>query len=379
TTTRDQPGGSSRGFKSMTSVFLQGPSSNGTLSMGLSYKPGLALYGDLKAAGSLFKPVTAVVDINNNERDKYVASATLTMGNTELYHASLNATMEAKQSGLDVFRPVLRVSARGKVLLASEAEYTMAGYRTLLVVHVKKVNFGPALTIKKPIVLNVGVHRRPRTVQGKFALKTGAGVASMTYKVGPQSRILLNYKFGPRYTDKIILSTKVQTSRTMRSATYRYGINMYSQKRAILNFNAKSHTTWSSLGKFTSSLVLQYTDLSGKPRPKPPNNLKLNTQLNYNFATGPAYKCDYVVTLTDASKDIDFKVESSHFHTKSWPPKKMSHNVKVQVAPRHIVETSLLMSHLMVKGRRTADVKYSLSYPGQNIEFSEELRQNGPM
>ncbi|CAI9742360.1 apolipophorins-like [Octopus vulgaris] len=143
------------------------------------------------------------------------------------------------------------------------------------------------------------------------------------------------------------------------------------KKRPVLNFNVKGRTV-KGIGKLSTSFVAVYTNPSS--REKWSNNLKFNTLLTYASA-GVTRKYDYILSVVDSKKDINFQVKSKHFHIHSWPLKKIENNFMMQVSPRSVIKTEMYLSNIMTKGRRNSIAKLSYDYNGERMELNEELNQ----
>ncbi|GAB1607192.1 uncharacterized protein LOC115226724, partial [Argonauta hians] len=90
-----------------------------------------------------------------------------------------------------------------------------------------------------------------------------------------------------------------------------------------------------------------------------------------------ARECNIAMSLKHAGKQlpIDFQVKADHFHTATWPLRKIDNNIMLQVTPDIVIQTGLFYSDVKVKGLQDTNLKMSLAYPGRTVKFEEKFNQ----
>ncbi|XP_029653134.1 uncharacterized protein LOC115226286 [Octopus sinensis] len=367
-----ESGPNRNGFTWTNNLMAKGPEHSGELKSSLEYRPNVLLNMEATATSSEFKPIVASLKLRNDK--KSLDATGLFKNGPEEYTLNFNMSTEYKNYAYH-FKPKMKIIALKKVVMDFDSQLvaTERG-RFLLILKLNKMKMKP-FVISKPVLLNVGMGQSKRGRQGgfdgKIGYKSGIGNARMVFKLARQSRIVLRYNFGSKHNDYIVVSTKGQEQRLKNSVTYIYNIDVISKKQPVLNFNVKGRTV-KGIGKLSTSFVAVYTNPSS--REKRGNNLKFNTLLTYASA-GVTRKYDYILSVVDSKKDINFQVKSKHFHIHAWPLKKIENNFMMQVSPRSVIKTEMYVSNIMTKGRRNSIAKLSYDYNGERMELNEELNQ----
>ncbi|XP_029653133.1 uncharacterized protein LOC115226285 isoform X2 [Octopus sinensis] len=361
-----------QGFKWTNNLRAKGPEHSGELKSSLEVTAGERVDVEASATSSKFKPIVASLNLRNDK--KSIDATGMFKNGPGEYTLSLNISKEVKHNAHH-FQPKLKITALKKLVMDVDSQLVVSQKGKIsLVFKLYKMKMKP-FVISKPVLLNVAMSRSNRGRQGgfdgKIGYKSGIGNARMVFKLGRLSRVVLLYNFGSRHNDHIVVSSKGQEQRLKNSVTYIYSIDVTSKKRPVLNFNVKGRTV-KGIGKLSTSFVAVYTNPSS--REKRGNNLKFNTLLTYASA-GVTRKYDYILSVVDSKKDINFQVKSKHSHIHSWPPKKIENNFMIQVSPRSVIKTEMYVSNIMTKGRRNSIAKLSYDYNGERMELNEELNQ----